>query len=208
MPSVSVRVEVTTHVPSLICGRLHESTPDAATKVQVTVVAPFVALTVTVWPSETPATVIVGVLSEVTSSLVRSPVSDAVARSGVDGAEMADTVTDTVEDERRFSTSATEYVAVVTTPVNPPVGEKRNVPTVRSTVHSPFPVTVRDVAVQFGAVSPAPQSDKDAGSRPVPVSFANGEITMSSSAGPEPVSLVSTAAAAAVMVAVILPVKV
>ena len=52
---------------------------------QVFVVAPFVAVMVTVSPDVPPAAEIVGVVSVVMSSLDDVPVSEAAARSGVDG---------------------------------------------------------------------------------------------------------------------------
>jgi hypothetical protein len=61
--------------------------PAAAINVQVTFACPdFVAVTVTVLPSVALPTEIVGVLSEVVSSVEDDPESDAVAKSGVAGA--------------------------------------------------------------------------------------------------------------------------
>ena len=56
---------------------------------QVFVVAPFVAVMVTVSPDVPPAAEIVGVVSVVMSSLDDVPVSDAAERSGADGADGA-----------------------------------------------------------------------------------------------------------------------
>jgi hypothetical protein len=62
--------------------------PAAAVNVQVTFAEPaFVAVTVTVLPSVALPTEIVGVLSDVILSVEDEPESDAVARSGVAGAE-------------------------------------------------------------------------------------------------------------------------
>ncbi len=61
----SVRVAVTTQLPSTIVGMSHESTPEAAVNVHDTVVLPCTAVTVTNCPSGTPVTLIVGVLSDV-----------------------------------------------------------------------------------------------------------------------------------------------
>jgi hypothetical protein len=91
------------------------------------------------------------------------------------GAEIAKTVSATVDELRRFKMSATEYVKALTVPVNPASGVKTSRPVPRSMFHSPFPETVSDVCVQFGAVSLVPQINSVLESSPVPVSFDNGE---------------------------------
>ena len=78
---------VTDQTPSTKVPRSQPVVPAAAINVQVTFVCPdFVAVTVTVLPSVALPTEIVGVLSDVMSSVEDEPESDAVARSGVAGA--------------------------------------------------------------------------------------------------------------------------
>ena len=78
---------VTDQTPSASVPRSQPVVPVAAINVQVTFVCPdFVAVTVTVLPSVALPTEIVGVLSDVMSSVEDEPESDAVARSGVAGA--------------------------------------------------------------------------------------------------------------------------
>jgi hypothetical protein len=84
-----VCVEVIDHVPS---ASVPKSQLDCAVavKVQVTFVEPaFVAVTVTVLPSVALPTEIVGVLSDVMLSEFDEPESEAVAKSGVAGADGA-----------------------------------------------------------------------------------------------------------------------
>lgn len=82
-----VCVEVIDHVPSASVPKSQLVVPAAAVKVHVTFAEPaFVAVTVTVLPSVALPTEIVGVLSDVMSSVEDEPESDAVARSGVAGA--------------------------------------------------------------------------------------------------------------------------
>ena len=85
-------------IPLLVCFAVTDQTPSTkvprshpvcavAVNVQVTFVCPdFVAVTVTVLPFVALPTEIVGVLSDVMSSVEDEPESDAVARSGVAGA--------------------------------------------------------------------------------------------------------------------------
>ena len=86
-------------IPLLVCFAVTDQTPSTkvprshpvcavAVNVQVTFAEPaFVAVTVTVLPSVALPTEIVGVLSDVILSVEDEPESDAVARSGVVGAE-------------------------------------------------------------------------------------------------------------------------
>jgi len=85
-------------IPEAVCFAVTDQTPSTkvprsqpvcavAVNVQVTFVCPdFVAVTVTVLPFVALPTEIVGVLSDVMSSVEEDPESDAVARSGVAGA--------------------------------------------------------------------------------------------------------------------------
>jgi len=76
------------HTPSASVPRSQLVVPTAAVKVHVTFVWPdLVAVTVTVLPSVALPTEIVGVLSDVMSSVEDEPESEEVARSGVAGAE-------------------------------------------------------------------------------------------------------------------------
>ena len=84
LPAGSVRVELTFQVPSLSVPRSQLAA--GTTYVHVTVLAPFVAVMVTVSPLEPPAALIVGVLSLVTLSVAEEPRSDALARSTPVGA--------------------------------------------------------------------------------------------------------------------------
>ena len=72
------------------------------------VVAPFVAVIVTVSPSVAPFVPTVGVVSDVVLSVDDDPVSDAASRSGVFGAGMAVTVTLKVDVVALLKTSVTE----------------------------------------------------------------------------------------------------
>jgi len=86
-------------IPEAVCFAVIDQTPstrvqrshpvcDVAVNVHVTFVCPdFVAVTVTVLPFVALPTEIVGVLSDVMSSVEDEPESDAVARSGVAGAD-------------------------------------------------------------------------------------------------------------------------
>ena len=74
----------------------------------MTVVAPLVAVIVTVSPSVAPLAPTVGVVSFVSLSLVELPVSEEVSRSGVFGAEIAATVTLSVDVVFLLRTSAIE----------------------------------------------------------------------------------------------------
>lgn len=96
-------------MPLAIDGKLHVVTLGDATYVQETVVEPFTAVIVTVSPSFTPLTPTAGVESFVSSSLVELPVSEALSRSGVFGAEMAVTEMLSVEEVARLRMSTTEY---------------------------------------------------------------------------------------------------
>ena len=84
LPAGSVRVALTFQVPSLSVPRSQLAA--GTTYVHVTVLAPFVAVMVTVSPLEPPAALIVGVLSLVTLSVDDRPVSDEAARSTPVGA--------------------------------------------------------------------------------------------------------------------------
>jgi hypothetical protein len=77
--------------------------------VQETVVEPLVAVIVTVSPSLTPLAPTAGVESFVNSSLVEFPVSEALSRSGLFGAEMAVTEMLSVDEVARLRMSSTEY---------------------------------------------------------------------------------------------------
>jgi hypothetical protein len=74
----------------------------------VTVVAPLVAVIVTVSPSVAPLAPTVGVESFVSSSLVELPVSEELSRSGLCGAEIAETVILSVDVVALLKTSITE----------------------------------------------------------------------------------------------------
>jgi hypothetical protein len=106
---LSTRLDVSVQVPSVIGGRSQVVTLGDATNVQETVVAPLVAVIVTVSSSLTPFAPTAGVESFVSSSLVEFPVSEALSRSGLFGAEMALTVILSVDAVALFRTSTTEY---------------------------------------------------------------------------------------------------
>ena len=82
LPAPSVMVDVTFHDPAVRVGRSHDCVPVPMVYVQVFVVAPLVALIVTVLPLLPPLPVNVGVVSLVMLSVSDEPVSDAAARSG------------------------------------------------------------------------------------------------------------------------------
>lgn len=109
-------------MPSAIEGKLHVVSLGDATYVQETVVEPLVAVIVTVSPSLAPLAPTAGVESFVSSSLVELPVSEALSRSGVFGAEMAVTEMLSVEEVARLRMSTTEYETGVTAPVKPLTG--------------------------------------------------------------------------------------
>ena len=109
-------------MPSAIEGKSHVVSLGDATYVQETVVEPLVAVIVTVSPSLTPLAPTAGVESFVNSSLVEFPVSEALSRSGVFGAEMAVTEMLSVDEVARLRMSTTEYETCVTAPVKPPTG--------------------------------------------------------------------------------------
>ena len=96
-PAASVRVAVTDHVPSERVPRSHDV--DGWVNEHDTDVPPFVVVTVVVSPAAPPATDTVGVLSEVLSSVLEDPESDADARSGAAGADgaVASTVIESAE---------------------------------------------------------------------------------------------------------------
>ena len=96
-------------MPSAIEGKLHVVSLGDATYVQETVVEPLVAVIVTVSPSLAPLAPTAGVESFVNSSLVEFPVSEALSRSGVFGAEMGVTEMLSVEEVIRLRMSTTEY---------------------------------------------------------------------------------------------------
>ena len=96
------------HVPSASAGRSHDDTVGEATNVHVAVVAPFVAVTVTVKPAVTPMTSMAGVESLVMSSTDDDPESDAASRSGTFGAAGALNTADMVDVARCPTTSRTE----------------------------------------------------------------------------------------------------
>ena len=89
----SVRVAVITHTPSVNEGKSQLLSVGEATNVQLTETPPRVAVTVTVSPVGIAENSMVGVESEVMLSEFETPVSDVDARVGVEGAEIADTVT-------------------------------------------------------------------------------------------------------------------
>lgn len=102
----------------------------------VTVVAPLVAVTVTVSPSLTPEARTSGVVSFVTLSVEEEPVSDDEIRLGVFGAAIAETTAESTALVLRLRTSCTEYVAVAV-PVKPPDGVKVATPLDASTCQTP-----------------------------------------------------------------------
>jgi hypothetical protein len=91
----------------------------------------------------------------------------------------------------------------VTCPVNPGSGVNTTTEDAVSTVHVPSPATDIAVFVQEGAESPAPQILSDEPDTPVPVSFSNGDTTMSPAAVPVAVSAPEVGDAGTWMVAVI-----
>ena len=109
-------------MPSAIDGKLQFVTLGDATYVQETVDEPLTAVIVTVSPSLTPLAPTAGVESFVSSSLVELPVSEALSRSGVFGAEMAVTETLRVDEVARPRMSTTEYETRFTAPVKPLTG--------------------------------------------------------------------------------------
>jgi len=119
---LSTRRDVSVHVPSAIDGKLHVVSLDDATYVQVTVDEPLTAVIVIVSPTFTPLAPTAGVESFVSSSLVELPVSEALSRSGVFGAEMAVTEMLSVDEVARLRMSTTEYETCVTAPVKPLTG--------------------------------------------------------------------------------------
>ena len=96
-------------MPSAIDGKLHVVSLDDATYVQVTVDEPLTAVIVIVSPTFTPLAPTAGVESFVSSSLVELPVSEALSRSGVFGAEMAVIEMLSVDEVARLRMSTTEY---------------------------------------------------------------------------------------------------
>jgi len=124
-------------VPSAIEGKLHVVSLGDATYVQETVVEPLVAVIVTVSPSLAPLAPTAGVESFVSSSLVELPVSEALSRSGVFGAEMAVTEILRVDDVARLRMSTTEYETCVTAPVKPLTGVNVTSPVEGFTTQSP-----------------------------------------------------------------------
>ena len=90
---LSVRVAVITHTPSAREEKSQLVSVGETTNEQMTVTPPRVADTVTVLPTGNPENSIVGVESEVMLSEFEKPVSDKDARVGVDGGEIAVTVT-------------------------------------------------------------------------------------------------------------------
>jgi hypothetical protein len=89
LPATSVWFAVTVHVPSVNVERSQLPVAEVAVKVHVAVVAPSVADTVTLAFISSAATEMFGVESPVMLSEVDVPVSDAVARSRVVGADGA-----------------------------------------------------------------------------------------------------------------------
>ena len=85
LPAGSVTEDVTVHVPSLNVGNV-QFVALPTTYEQVTVLVPFVALSVMVSPELPPVALNVGVLSFVLLSVLLVPVSELVARSGTPGA--------------------------------------------------------------------------------------------------------------------------
>lgn len=86
LPAESVSVTVNDQTPSVRVPRVHAFDEI----VQVTLAEPALVAVTTAVPANVPETVIVGVLSEVTLSVVELPKSDAVARSGVEGVATVD----------------------------------------------------------------------------------------------------------------------
>ena len=91
LPAGSRSVALTVQLPSVSAGRSHDVA--GKTYEQLTDVAPFEAVNVIVSPFDPPEPVIVGVVSEVISSVDDVPVSDAAARSGAPGAAGAEVST-------------------------------------------------------------------------------------------------------------------
>lgn len=176
--NASTRLDVITHVPSVNVNKLQLETLADSTYVHVTVVAPLVAVMVTVSPSLTPEDRTAGVVSFVTLSVEEEPVSDDEIRLGVFGAAIAETTAESTALVLRLRTSCTEYVAVAV-PVKPLDGVKVATPVDASTCQTPWPTTVILDSVQVGAVSPAPQRYKELAVIPVPVSLSSGDRVMS-----------------------------
>ena len=89
----SVRVAVTSQIPSASEGKSQLVSVGEATKEHVTETPFFTAVTVTVSPNGTSENSIVGVESDVMLSESETPESDDAARAGIDGAAIAVTVT-------------------------------------------------------------------------------------------------------------------
>ena len=140
----------------------------------MTVVAPLVAVIVTVSPSVAPLAPTVGVASFVSLSLVELPVSEEVSRSGVFGAEIAATVILSVAVVALFKMSFTEYESVAA-PVNPLDGVNVTMPVDVFTAHSPWPLTVTLCSVHVGGMSLVPHSSNELAAIPVPVSLSSGD---------------------------------
>jgi hypothetical protein len=92
LPLLSVRIAVTSQIPSASDGKLQLASVDES-KEHVTEAPSFVAVTVTVLPNGTLENSIVGVESDVMLSESETPESDDAAKAGTDGAAIAVTVT-------------------------------------------------------------------------------------------------------------------
>jgi hypothetical protein len=123
-------------VPSVNDNKSQLETLADSTYVHVTVVAPLVAVMVTVSPSLTPEDRTAGVVSFVTLSVEEEPVSDDEIRLGVFGAAIAETTAESTALVLRLRTSCTEYVAVAV-PVKPPDGVKVATPVDAFTCQTP-----------------------------------------------------------------------
>ncbi len=141
----------------------------------MTVVAPLIAVTVTVSPSLAPLDPIVGVVSLVMLSVEDVPVSEAEAKFGADGAVIAATAAVRVDDVLRLRMSCAAYRTGVAVPTNPPNGVKTISPLKLFTVHVPWPFTTNVDSVQMGGVSFGPQRVSELGERSVPLSLESGE---------------------------------
>jgi len=125
-PAGSVDVADTAQVPSVSGGRSHDvATPTVY--VHDRVVVPFVAVTVTTSPGAPSATPTAGVASDVRSSVVDEPVSDAVRRStdpGAPGASVSTVIVVAGPATEVFpSGSAAVAVTVHEPPANPASGQ-------------------------------------------------------------------------------------
>ena len=165
------------------------------TNVQVTVTPLRTAETETVNPEATPGTEILGVLSDVVSSVDDDPESDDAARSGRAGAAIAPTAMDIAAAAFCPTASVTEYVNGPAVPTKFATGSKVTSPVEGLTVHTPLPASVTVVFVQFGDTSVPPQRKSAPPPRPVPLSFDSGLRRIWPVLSPDAVSVPAAGAA-------------